>query len=653
MKDSSEHIFYCNYYPNEIKKRGAVFLNYISSKDFDANVNINLPQFTNSVYHLTDRIKDLLELASYIFSADRLVERGNKDALEYHSWSRRIKFNVKVRDYKFWNNDEIKKSLSILLRYMSGDYEYSFNFTSGHSTTPTSLFDEKDFSMPINDPTSVLLFSGGLDSLGGAIEKLESTQENICLISHRSQSRIKRTQDQLVEYLTSKYKDRIYHYKFECNLHKINSIEETQRTRSFLYSSIAFSIANAYDIDNLYVYENGITGMNFSKRGDMLNARASRTTHPKTLYLLEKFFSCFGKTKLVIKNPFLFKTKTDVINILHSYGVSQLISSAVSCGRGKLTFSEGTHCGECSQCIDRRLAIYASSIEAKNDIDAVYSQNIIEDRITSNETKVTLLDYLRQAHEFNSYTINQFYSEKINELSDLVGYIESYDEYYTVEMIYQLVRRHGSQIEISLSNMRQFYDKPFTKVEKDSLISIINEKKFLKESVNYSSVIKELYGINPGKADAKKYEVLVEKILMLLFDPILVDPHSQVKTIDGRECIDITFHNKADKGFWKDVKDKHGNIVVIFEVKNMTKLSNTELDQISSRLNDKKGMLGFIVCRNYEDKDIERSLRKILKNEFILFIRDADFEAMLAGYEINKKPTEYIEKLYRDFVERI
>lgn len=58
----------------------------------------------------------------------------------------------------------------------------------------------------------------------------------------------------------------------------------------FLFSAIAFSLCNYYGKHSFYVYENGITSMNLPKQADVINARASRTTHPKTLGLLRKFY---------------------------------------------------------------------------------------------------------------------------------------------------------------------------------------------------------------------------------------------------------------------------------------------------------------------------------------------------------------------------
>jgi hypothetical protein len=62
-------------------------LNYLPD-DPNRLVTLRLPNFVDQFYHLPNRILDLLELAAYVFAADRATFRGAKDAVEYHAWPR-------------------------------------------------------------------------------------------------------------------------------------------------------------------------------------------------------------------------------------------------------------------------------------------------------------------------------------------------------------------------------------------------------------------------------------------------------------------------------------------------------------------------------------------------------------------------------------
>ena len=146
-----------------------------------------------------------------------------------------------------------------------------------------------------------MLFSGGLDSLAGAIERLNDFgSRKLCLVTHKSNKVVSHTQDALVKHLVSRYGNRIIRYGFECHNKKgAPGKEETQRTRIFLFTAIAFAICQCYEKKELYIYENGMTSLNLPKQADVFNARASRTTHPKTIGLLQKFYKLFEPTFII------------------------------------------------------------------------------------------------------------------------------------------------------------------------------------------------------------------------------------------------------------------------------------------------------------------------------------------------------------------
>src|SRR4030042_654012 len=153
-------------------KNEPLSLDYLEGQP-NRRVRIGLPSFVQDVYHLKERILDLLELASYVFAMDRLISRGPKDAVEYHCWSRSIDFHMRVRDYEFWSQEEIVNALRAAFLFMTGDEDIMFHFEPGHSTPATNLFDAPGFS--INAGTielEVTLFSGGVDSFAGALELL-------------------------------------------------------------------------------------------------------------------------------------------------------------------------------------------------------------------------------------------------------------------------------------------------------------------------------------------------------------------------------------------------------------------------------------------------------------------------------------------------
>src|ERR1700730_6499580 len=136
------------------------------------NIRIGLPLFVDQLAHVPSRLLDLLEIAAYVYCADRWTDRGAKDSVEYHAWSRAFHFHIKVRDFVFWSQPSVAKKLNAALSFLSGDREFSFEFESGHDTPPASLFDIAGVSLGDLTNTRIILFSGGLDSLSGALDVL-------------------------------------------------------------------------------------------------------------------------------------------------------------------------------------------------------------------------------------------------------------------------------------------------------------------------------------------------------------------------------------------------------------------------------------------------------------------------------------------------
>ena len=484
MTNDTSHIILCNSADpdSDRSENGVIQIGYLEQTT--GNMNLHLPDFVKGVYHLPDRLLDLLEIASYVFCADRLVPRGSRKSVEYHNWSRTIEFRIRVRDISFWDSIEVKDALTNALKFITGDREYSFCFQPGHSTVPSSLFDSSEFSIAGERNISVILFSGGLDSLAGALDRLNNSDDQVCLVSHQSlQPRTIRTQERLVSSLQSSFPDRVFHYRFKCSLKGIRAREETQRSRSFLYTSVAFSMAYAYKINQFYVYENGVTSMNFARRGDQAYARASRTTHPKSIELLRRFFSLVANETIHIEVPFLWKTKTDVFNSLKSSGKLPLLSSAVSCNKTFQHMEQGTHCGQCYQCVDRRLAAYASETEEFDGL-GIYAKDFIAQSIEIVDARTTVVDYIRQARNFARWNIDFFYEKTMNGLLDLIDWIPNYtDENEIVERVWELCHRHGNQVLKAITRMRGIHDDLYQSIEKGSLLDLMSEREYLKEPI--------------------------------------------------------------------------------------------------------------------------------------------------------------------------
>lgn len=485
MKASKAKAVLCNGadIPEKLRSKfgnNRVVLEYRENQP-NRNVRLLLHNFVKQVHYVPPRLLDLLELATYVFCADRMISRGDNDQLEYHGWSRRIHVFMKVRNIDFWRKRAVRDRLSKALQFMSGDREWVFHFAGGHSTPPSSLFDRKEFLIKGQSRARVMLFSGGLDSLAGAVELLARTNDSIFLVSHRSSPQAKRTQNRLFSALEQRHHRRLYHCSFECSLKGERANEETQRTRSFIYCAVAFVLANLLDDNRFLVFENGITSVNIPRRQDAMNARASRTTHPKALFLMTDFLKAVAGGEVQLETPFLWKTKADIFELIRDHDLVTLISSSVSCSRTRNTRRQTTHCGGCFQCVDRRFAAYASGCDDADDA-GIYSSDFVTDQITDDVVRTTVIDYVRQAHLNSQRNLDSFYGETLSELGEITDAFPDEEEYNIVEKVYQLYQRHGKQVQEAVERMRQVGDV-FGKPAAGSFQEIIDQREYLKEPI--------------------------------------------------------------------------------------------------------------------------------------------------------------------------
>lgn len=449
----------------------------------EANISLGYEKFVKDPESLSPRILDLLQLAAHIFCADRMLYRGDRTRVNFESWARTIEFHIPVFDLQFWSNPALQRALSECLQYMTGDRKYSFFFekaTLSHlepRVKQLSLFADEVSLVQNANAADIMLLSGGLDSLAGAIEHLNKHDDrSLIVINHKGNNSVKKTQKAVVESLKSYYINRIFPYGFEChNKKSIGSVEETQRTRMFLFSAIAYAICECFSKHQFYVYENGITSINLPGQGDLMNARASRTTHPKTIGLVKKFFRFFD-SQFDILTPYYSMTKEDIFNVFKKYGMKYLLSSSVSCSATRNRPGLTSHCGCCSQCIDRRFAAFAAGLD---EYDAPYSKDFITN-IPDNETRQRLYYTLRLASAEKSKSTIDLYTNYPDEIADAIEYWHCDNPEDSLEEIYVLFSRFGDSVLRATQAMRTKYEDLSAPTQDHSFLSMVSSREYLK-----------------------------------------------------------------------------------------------------------------------------------------------------------------------------
>lgn len=171
----------------------------------------------------------------------------------------------------------------------------------------------------------------------------------------------------------------------------------------------------------------------------------------------------------------------------------------------------------------------------------------------------------------------------------------------------------------------------------------------------YGPAIKrDLKEIQPGREQATKYQIVVAEILYELFSPYLDEPHLEVSNESGASRYDIVFMNRAERGFWHDIKVSRGNSIVIFDAKNKKELATSDADQMLRYSGHWRGQVIFVVCREKQPPSFNARTADLLKEHKVCLIvlSDMDLEEMYSLKRQGNDPTLVIERLYRQRIER-
>jgi queuosine biosynthesis protein QueC len=134
--------------------------------------------------------------------------------------------------------------------------------------------------------------------------------------------------------------------------HGLNPIHRVSDT-PFLFACLGLVIAQMAGKDRFTFYENGVVSMNPPVSGDIVGGRATRTTHPRVLRGLERVFSLLLEREILIDTPLQWMTKPEVVLLIKTAGMSDLLPMTCSCTRTHQRSTAQPHCGDCSQCMAR------------------------------------------------------------------------------------------------------------------------------------------------------------------------------------------------------------------------------------------------------------------------------------------------------------
>jgi 7-cyano-7-deazaguanine synthase in queuosine biosynthesis len=407
-------------------------------------VRLRIGQLTDKLAsNLSDAATDLIEIAAYVYAADAAISRGGPaDAQMGARWRRDFAFEIPVRCPELWSERAMLEELSRTLSFVSDD-AYRFSFEQHPHPEPIGRYFDLVTEVRGN-AEAVVLFSGGLDSFAGALEELIDRRHRVALVSHWSSTKLRRVQTDLVRELAKRIsRPSLFHVPVTAQLAAGTNREGSHRTRSFLFASLAAVVARAFGRDRVTFYENGIVSLNLPPAAQVVGARATRSTHPQSLEGFGRLFSRVFQERIRVDNPSFWRTKKEVVEQIARLGFADLIRHTRSCADVHNLTRMHPHCGRCSQCIDRYIALRAAGLETFDPAEAYAVHPLLGPRRDVRDREIAL-GYIRNAEWFRAAPEAQFL-QQFGEASRAITHLGERPE-LAMRRIVDLHRRHGQAV---------------------------------------------------------------------------------------------------------------------------------------------------------------------------------------------------------------
>lgn len=418
-------------------------------REGSGNVNLKIMDIHRSmVTSIPDTLMDLLEVAAYVYCADQRVKRGG-DTLQGTggAWRRDFHYVIPVRNLDLWNSTAVKDALADTLWFLTEDSHF-FEFEQGGESnlnTAQAYLQFDGENEAAFQPDEVALFSGGLDSFAGAVDSLIGQNKKMALVGHHSSSKIFAAQKQIIADLKAKgLAKQIFYVPVEVTNRNTEPTEYTQRARSFLYASLGITIAQLFGKDDIRFFENGVVSLNLPISGDVIGARATRTTHPRVLEGFSNIFTAVLGKPITVENPYAWKTKAEVVRLIAQHDCQHIIPQTRSCTRPHSWTKHITHCGICSQCIDRRFGVLAAGL-GDSDPEDHYKVDLLTGDRSNDKEIIMAAHYVRFARNIGQTGLDAF-QRQFPEIISSIGHFTGLTANQAIEQTHALLLRHAADV---------------------------------------------------------------------------------------------------------------------------------------------------------------------------------------------------------------
>lgn len=334
------------------------------SNKFLSEIKVNTGYLRNKNSNFLPTAEDFFLIAATVYSLDKLVSRGETT----DNWTRKIQITIPVSDPQRWVS--VADRLAHCIGFLTGD-RWTFSFVARSNSLFAQQKPKRNQVVTDVKANAVCLFSGGLDSLVGAIDWLEEHEaEKLLLVGHYDGKVPGTHADQIrvLDKLSSRYDTNGIEAIFVGVTQDPPGTETSFRSRSILFLALGMLFASCLGEEYpLLIPENGAIALNSPLSPSRRGTCSTRTANPYFLDCLREILKSVQLRNSIL-NPHAAKTKGEVLQLCKNMEVvQQALPASVSCAkrnrRGKWVHRHALQCGRCMPCIYRRAALHSLGID--------------------------------------------------------------------------------------------------------------------------------------------------------------------------------------------------------------------------------------------------------------------------------------------------
>ena len=175
------------------------------------------------------------------------------------------------------------------------------------------------------------------------------------------------------------------------------------------------------------VAENGQMAIHLPISEGRIGPFSTRTAHPEVLRLMEAFLNSVMGTCIQIQNPYVNRTKAEVIAPIFA-NLPEAIPVSSSCWKNARLPAGKTHCGFCIPCIIRRIAVEVQGVDATQ-----YLRNLFADDLANlgeeDDGRRNIVDYAEFMQRMLAIDVSESTFEWPELISDSINVSDTVEMY--------------------------------------------------------------------------------------------------------------------------------------------------------------------------------------------------------------------------------